>query len=254
MTALLVVGLLTLLLYEVAEAPGNQIFGKTLVRGPTNERVVALTYDDGPNPPYTNAILSVLEYEHVHATFFVVGRAVAAFPQVVLREVHDRDVIGNHTWDHAHLTLLSPAAVQATLAQTDAAVYRAAHVHTRLIRPPFGARDWLVLSEVRKLGYTPVMWSVPLAGDWEQPAASVIAARILPYVHDGSIVVLHDGNRGIVCEGSRTRAQDCNRASDIGATRIIVESLKQRGFRFVTIPQLVHLDRPATRTSARLRG
>ena len=67
------------------------------------------------------------------------------------------------------------------------------------MRPPFGARDWLVLGEVRKLGYTPVMWSVPLPNDWEYPPARVIAARVLRYAGDGAIIDLHDGNQGIVC-------------------------------------------------------
>ncbi|MDQ2872998.1 MAG: polysaccharide deacetylase family protein, partial [Candidatus Eremiobacteraeota bacterium] len=84
--------------YELFEQPTNQLFGRTVTSGPGNERVVALTYDDGPNPPYTGRILSVLEREHVHATFFVVGRAVAAAPKTVRREVRDGDAIGNHTW------------------------------------------------------------------------------------------------------------------------------------------------------------
>src|SRR5579863_8997123 len=91
--------------YQVLEAPSNQVFGKTLVSGPQNARVVALTYDDGPNPPFTDEILDVLHAERVHATFFVVGRAVAAYPQVVRSEVRDGDAVGNHTWSHEHLVL-----------------------------------------------------------------------------------------------------------------------------------------------------
>ena len=67
-------------IYEMAESPGSQLFGKTLVSGPKNQRVVALTYDDGPNPPYTDENLDVLRRERVHATFFVVGQAVQAYP------------------------------------------------------------------------------------------------------------------------------------------------------------------------------
>jgi peptidoglycan-N-acetylglucosamine deacetylase len=109
------------------------------------------------------------------------------------------------------------------------------------MRPPFGARDWLVLDQVRKLGYTPVMWSVPLAKDWEEPPAQTIVDRILPYVRDGSIIVLHDGNRGIVCTTAHVAAKICDRHSEIEATRLIIERLRAQGYRFVTVPELLSL-------------
>jgi peptidoglycan/xylan/chitin deacetylase (PgdA/CDA1 family) len=225
--------------YERAEQPSSTIFGTAVTHGAAGRRVVALTYDDGPNPPYTSRILDVLERAHVHATFFVVGRAAAAYPGVVEREVRDGDAVGNHSWDHAHLILLSAAAMQRSLQRTDDAVYAAARVHTRLLRPPFGARDWGVMREARRLGYTVVLWSVPLARDWEYPPANVIAARILRYVTDGSIIVLHDGNRGELCAQEHLPAHECDRSSDIQATAQIVSRLKAEGYRFVTVPQLL---------------
>jgi peptidoglycan-N-acetylglucosamine deacetylase len=229
--------------YEVLESPGNQLFGKTLVSGPQDERVVALTYDDGPNPPYTNEILTVLRAEHVHATFFVVGRAVAVYPQVARREVEGGNAIGNHTWNHGHLVLYGEDGLRRTLERTDQAIYAATGVHTRIMRPPFGGRDWLVLQEVRKLGYTPVMWSVPLANDWDYPPASLIAQRVLRYVGDGAIIDLHDGNRGIVCSRAHLPPRVCDRSADVEATRLIVESLKRQGYTFVTIPELLRRSR-----------
>jgi peptidoglycan/xylan/chitin deacetylase (PgdA/CDA1 family) len=111
------------------------------------------------------------------------------------------------------------------------------------MRPPFGGRDWLVLREVRKLGYTPVMWSVPLADDWDYPPAPLIAARVLRYVGDGAIIDLHDGNRGIVCARAHLSPRVCDRSADVEATRLIVESLKRQGYRFVTIPELLRRSR-----------
>ena len=237
--------------YEASESPANQLFGHTLVSGPSDQKVVALTFDDGPNPPYTSKILGVLEREQVHATFFLVGRAVAAYPAVVRREVRDGDAVGNHTWAHRHLIVMNASAIRDTLARTDAAIYAAAHVHTRIMRPPFGARDWLVLDEVRRLGYTPVMWSVPLPRDWEDPPPETIARRVLRDVTDGSIIVLHDGNRGILCARHHLSPHVCDRTNDIAATQIIVTTLKREGYRFVTVPQLLALKRPAMRTPAR---
>ncbi len=237
--------------YEVLESPGNQLFGKTLVRGPSDERVVALTYDDGPNPPYTDRILDVLRQEHVHATFFVVGRAVVAYPNVVRREMNDGDAVGNHTWDHAHLVLYDQTRLRDTLQRTDDAIFAATGRRSHIMRPPYGGRDWLVLDEVRKLGYTPVMWSVPLANDWEYPPPSVIAERVLRYAGDGSIIDLHDGNQGLLCNTSHLAPHVCDRGADVEATRLIIEALKRRGYRFVTIPELLRLDRPVTRTISR---
>jgi peptidoglycan/xylan/chitin deacetylase (PgdA/CDA1 family) len=227
--------------YEIVENPSNQMFGKTVVSGPADERVVALTYDDGPNPPYTNRILDVLDSEHVHATFFVVGQAVAAYPSVLQREVRDGDAVGNHTWSHDHLIVMDPEHVRDSLLRTDSAIYRAANIHTRIMRPPFGARDWIVLDQARRMGYTPVMWSVPLAHDWENPPPQVIASRIVPYVHDGSIIVLHDGNRGQLCAQQHLSPRVCDRNNDIEATRLIVDELKRKGFRFITVPELMAL-------------
>jgi peptidoglycan-N-acetylglucosamine deacetylase len=241
--------------YKFLESPGNQLFGKTLVSGPRDERVVALTYDDGPNPPYTDELLSVLRAEHVHATFFVVGRAVAVYPDVVRREVHEGNAVGNHTWAHDHLVLDDESSLRRTLQRTDLVIFNATGLHTRIMRPPYGGRDWLVLDEVRKLGYTPVMWSVPLAGDWEYPPARVIAARVLRYAGDGAIIDLHDGNQGIVCAKLRATPRLCDRSADVAATRLIVETLKRQGYRFVTIPELLEMQsRLAKRTAAHAGG
>jgi peptidoglycan/xylan/chitin deacetylase (PgdA/CDA1 family) len=235
--------------YETIESPANQLFGKTVVSGPDDQKIVALTYDDGPNPPYTDEILAVLRKENVHATFFVVGRAVAAYPKTARQEVADGNAIGNHTWAHDHLIVLTPHELRISLQRTDEAIFSATGVRTHIMRPPYGGRDWLVLDETRKLGYTPVMWSVPLARDWENPPAQTIASRILDNVHDGSIIVLHDGNRGLLCKREKLSPRVCDRSQEIAATSIIIETLKQRGYKFVTVPQLIAL-RGTTHTTA----
>ncbi len=241
--------------YEAAEAPGNQLFGPTVVRGAANLPEVALTYDDGPNPPYTDRILDVLREEHVSATFFLVGRAVDAYPSTVRRIVREGHAVGNHSWDHAHLVLDTPGRVRRDLERTSDAIERASGVRTDLMRPPFGMRDFVVVSQARALGYQVVMWSVPLPKDWEQPGDATIARRVVPNVRDGSIIVLHDGNRGIVCvpAGKASRAT-CDRSQEVGATREIVDALRARGYTFVTVPRLLSDARRASavmRTAAR---
>ncbi len=225
--------------YETLEAPTNQIFGKTVVAGAPTVREVALTFDDGPNPPYTERILDVLHAERAPATFFVVGRAAVAYPATLRRIARDGHAIGNHTWDHAHLIVESRGTMRAELERTDAAIARITGHHTHLMRPPFGSRDFLVVNEAHRLGYRVVMWSVPLPRDWEQPGDATIARRVVENVSDGSIIVLHDGNRGRICAREKRATHDCDRSQEIGATRAIVRQLRARGFRFVTIPQLI---------------
>lgn len=236
--------------YKVLEDPQNQIWGTTVTSGPADQKVVALTFDDGPNPPYTDAILDELHARDVKATFFVVGRAAKAHPGELRRMAQEGHAIGNHTWDHPHLLMQTTRQIREELARTDEAIFRATGQRPRLMRPPFGARDFAVLSAARRDGYSVVMWSVPLPNDWEQPGDATIAARVLKNVKDGSIIVLHDGNRGLLCTAKS--AQACDRSQDVGATRMIVTELRAQGFRFVTIPELMALHRavpPLTHTA-----
>jgi len=241
--------------YEILEAPGNQIFGKTIVSGAPTEREVALTFDDGPNPPYTDRILDVLREERVQATFFVVGRAAVAYPGTLRRIAREGHAIGNHTWDHAHLIVESRRTMRAELTRTDAAIAKITGSHTNLMRPPFGARDFAVVAEAHRLGYRVVMWSVPLPRDWEQPGDATIARRVVDNVAGGSIIVLHDGNRGWLCAREHRPKRDCDRGQEVAATRTIVRTLHARGFRFVTIAQLIADAQPRVpgigRTAAR---
>lgn len=225
-----VVAIVTTLWY-VSESPKNQIWGQTVTSEPITQKVVALTFDDGPNPPYTNQIIEYLHEQHAPATFFVVGQAIVAHPEVVRLAVADGNAIGNHTWDHAHLVLQSRAHIRRELASTEDAIWNAAHIHTHIFRPPFGARDFAVIDVAHQMGYQVIMWSVPLPADWRNPPPQVIADRILKYVKDGSIIVLHDGNRG----------RPADRRNSVEATKLLVTALKRQGFGFVTVPELMRM-------------
>ncbi|HYK54162.1 MAG TPA: polysaccharide deacetylase family protein [Candidatus Eremiobacteraceae bacterium] len=219
------------LLWYVTESPKNQLWGPTVTSEPVHTKVVALTFDDGPNPPYTDRIIDYLHTEHVPATFFVVGLAVQAHPDVVRRELADGNAIGNHTWDHAHLVLLSRTHIERELTTTEDEIQKVTGEHTQLFRPPFGARDFRVISVAHQMGLQVIMWSVPLPADWTQPPPRVIADRVLKYVKDGSIIVLHDGNKG----------RSADRSNTVEATKIIVSELRKKGYRFVTVPELEKL-------------
>jgi peptidoglycan/xylan/chitin deacetylase (PgdA/CDA1 family) len=158
----------------------------------------------------------------------------------VREEVRDGNALGNHTWDHAHLVLERPSHIALEISQTDAAIQKATGVRTRLFRPPFGARDYSVISVATRMGYKVIMWSVPLPGDWQNPPPTLIRDRVLRYVKDGSIIVLHDGNRG----------RSGNRAATVQATELLVQALEGEGYRFVTVPELLDLGHAAQANSA----
>jgi len=223
--------------YETVESPANQLLGPTVVRGSAAHRVVALTFDDGPNPPYTERILDVLKDANVPATFFVVGQAAAAHPASLRRIVREGHALGNHSWDHAHLNLLARGAIERELRRTSDAVFAATGIRPQYMRPPFGARSFTVIDEARREGYTVVMWSDALSQDWERLDDDVIADRVVRAVRPGSIVVLHDGNRGLVCVPAAPAR--CDRSQAARATRTIVARLRAAGYRLVTIPQLL---------------
>ncbi|HXW77731.1 MAG TPA: polysaccharide deacetylase family protein, partial [Candidatus Eremiobacteraceae bacterium] len=218
-------------LWYISESPRNQLWGSTVTSVPVAQKVVALTFDDGPNPPYTNEIVEYLHEQHVPATFFLVGIAVQAHPDVARLEVEDGNAVGNHTWDHAHLVLLSHNHIVRELTMAEDEIARVTGVHTTLFRPPFGARDFVVIRVAHQLGLQVIMWSVPLPGDWRSPPPHVIAERVLKYVKNGAIIVLHDGNRG----------RPGNRENSVQATKLIVTALRNEGYQFVTVPDLLKM-------------
>lgn len=212
--------------------PRSRLFGSAFTGIKSGHGVVALTFDDGPNGADTDAVLDALGEEDVRATFFVVGKAAAAQPQVVRRIADEGHALGNHSWDHAHLNVRTRHGIVRQLRKTDDAIFAATGTRTRLVRPPFGARSFHVLDELRRMDYTCVLWSTPLAREWEYPGAATIARRILEASGDGSVAVLHDGNRG----GHADRREVAR------AVRLIARGLRQRGLGFVTIPQMLALE------------
>ena len=211
--------------------PRSTFFGPAFTGIKPGQGVVALTFDDGPNGADTTAVLNALARENAHATFFVVGKAAAREPDLIRRMAAEGHALGNHTWDHAHLNIRSRSDIVRQLRKTDDAIFAATGKRTRLVRPPFGARSFHVLDELRRMDYECVLWSTPLAREWEYPGAARIAARILETSRDGSVVTLHDGNRG-----GRADRREVARA-----VPLILRGLRARGLRFVTIPQMLAL-------------
>ncbi len=231
LVALALMGFGSYYLYKLVELPQSQVLGPTVTQGSEARRAVALTYDDGPSARDTDGILAILRAHHAHATFFVNGIAAETAPQTLVRMHADGNEIENHGWDHGHLeALLTTAQIDVQLARTDAAIARATGSHTRYLRPPFGLRNRAVIDEAEKRGYTTIMWTGHLAGDWDPIAPATIAERVLANARNGAILVMHDGDRG--------RGGD--RRNVVAATESVVRELQARGFRLETLADLLH--------------
>jgi chitin deacetylase len=186
------------------------------------EKVIALTFDDGPWPRYTKEVLQVLASRNVKATFFMVGQEVQRRPALV-REVHAAGhVVGNHSWDHAR----KPRNPRDEVFRTDAAIKKATGVESSLFRPPYGQMKNGMAAQAMRDGQCVVIWSADSA-DWKHTRADSITQRILRQASPGGIVLMHDGGG--------------NRGSTVAALPRIIDTLRKRGYRFVTVPELLTL-------------
>jgi peptidoglycan/xylan/chitin deacetylase (PgdA/CDA1 family) len=200
--------------------------GRCLRHGARTGATVALTFDDGPLPPYTGEILRVLERYEVPATFFCIGLNALAHPDEV-RRIHEQGhSLGNHTWSHPFLPELSRPQLTEQLDRTTEQLAAAGGAGPpRFFRPPYGSRTPAVLGWLREFDTTTVLWDVA-PDDWAMPGAQTISDRVVAETTDGSIILLHDGGG--------------DRSQTVAALPLIIESLLERGFRFVRVDDLAN--------------
>lgn len=203
----------------------SPLFGRVITRAPGEGRVVALTFDDGPNPDATPAILDALAERRVKATFFVLGRHAERWPALVRRAAAEGHTIGNHGYFHRKLHLKSPSYVERDLSLGAQAIEAASGVRPSVFRAPHGFRSPWVVGIARSLGEATAGWSLGV-WDSDRPGADVIARRAIDGSRPGSILLLHDGD-GYDPTGDRLQTAE--------AVPVIVDSLSARGYRFVTL-------------------
>jgi peptidoglycan/xylan/chitin deacetylase (PgdA/CDA1 family) len=203
----------------------SPLFGRVQVRVGDGSPVVALTFDDGPNPDATPRILDALGELGVHATFFVLGRHVLRWPELVRRAVAEGHLVANHGHHHRKLHLRTPSFVRRDLELGTAAIVDAAGVRPRYFRAPHGFRAPWVTPIARALGQTTVGWSLGV-WDSDRPGVDAIVERTALGARAGSILLLHDGD-GYDPAGDRRQTA--------AAVPTIVQRLRDRGLRFVTV-------------------
>lgn len=195
---------------------------------PTDDKVVALTFDDGPDPRFTPKILAILDKYHVPATFFMIGRNVEAHPDIVRQVARRGDAIGNHTYTHPrNLELDTRPQLLQELSRCENTIQSIAGEHAYLFRPPRGFINGKTFAVVNKEGYRTVLWTV-CADHHDAPTPELMAQRVLKAVKPGSIILAHDGTFG-------------TRWKDVAATPIIIRALRKDGYRFVTVPELLRM-------------
>lgn len=203
----------------------SPVFGRALSRLPTNERHIALTFDDGPNPVATPRILETLRSENVPATFFLLGRHVERWPEIAHRVAEDGHALGNHGYHHRKLHFRGPGYVRVDIALGTDAIADAAGTQPTLFRAPHGFRSPWVTSIARELGQRTVGWTLGV-WDSDRPGADVIARRAVDGCGPGTILLLHDGD-GYDAGGDRTQTAK--------ALPRIIHELRERGFQFVRL-------------------
>jgi peptidoglycan/xylan/chitin deacetylase (PgdA/CDA1 family) len=192
----------------------------------TDQKVVALTFDDGPLNPYTSEILDILKKHDIKATFFVVGENVQSHPTLFKRIIDEGHEIGNHTWSHPMLKFKSAAYIRDQIERTDKAIRDQGYTGTTHFRCPYGLRPKALTGVLEDMGKEHILFNVDPT-DWRRPPSETIAKRVLNQTHPGSIVLMHDGGG--------------KRAHTVEALETVISELSAKGYSFVTVEQMLAL-------------
>ena len=187
-------------------------------------KIIALTFDDGPQPQNTPRLLDMLKQRNVKATFFAIGRSVDLYPKIAKRIVDEGHEIGNHTYTHGNLSKMDEAGIRKELDRGRDAIIRATGVSPRLVRPPYGAlysnqRQWVL----DNYGYPTILWNVdPM--DWKVRNADIVSSRLIKGANQGGILLAHDLHKTTIDAMPRT-----------------LDALLSQGYKFVTVSELISL-------------
>ncbi len=191
---------------------------KVLAASGILEKRIAITFDDGPNPNYTEMLLEGLKERGVHATFFLIGAEAEKYPEIVKKIQEDGHLIGTHSYEHVNLCNLSDSAAIEQVDKTNQAIYEITGVYPEYIRPPFGCWKSNLDYETKMIE---VLWDIdPL--DWKTSNSDVITKRVVDKAEENSIILLHDASE-----------------SSVNAAFKIIDELQKEGYTFVTVDKIL---------------
>jgi peptidoglycan/xylan/chitin deacetylase (PgdA/CDA1 family) len=213
-------------LWQASRSRTFQFFGRLTARAETSEKVVALTFDDGPTPELTGRVLSVLEEAQVRATFFVTGAELERNMEEGRRIVAAGHELGNHSYSHERMVLVTPSFVEREVERTDELIREAGHRGEIFFRPPYGRKLFALPYYLSKTGRQSVTWDVEPESYPEVAAdPDKIAEHVLSRTRPGSIIILHVMYR--------------SRAASLEALRKIIDGLRAQGYSFKTVSELL---------------
>lgn len=217
-----------------AQSPSGYAHGNPIHFIDVREKVVALTFDDGPSSEFTPTILRILDQYQVKATFFMVGSHMEQHPEMVKDVLARGHAIGNHTFTHPNnVETLSPGKFIQELDRCEQTITRLTGKGSLLFRPPHGLVDGTILQIANEEGYQTILWTVSADHD-DAPTPQAMAQRVLQRIRPGGIILAHDGS-------------EAYRWKDVAATPLIISALHKQGYRFVTVPELLALGAKAHR-------
>jgi peptidoglycan/xylan/chitin deacetylase (PgdA/CDA1 family) len=220
--------------------PTAQVYGPTIHRERGAGKLLALTYDDGPNPAHTPELLDLLARFDAKATFFLIGKWAELEPELIRRTVAAGHAIGNHTYDHPTMPAHPASRIREELRRCREAVEASGERFdlidgAAMMRPPYGRRRPGTLRTMREEGYVPVTWSIT-GYDWRRTTTARAITRRCLRSKEGDIILLHDGTH-LDPAGDRSKS--------VASTEAILEHYTPQGYRFVTVPELVAAGRPS---------
>jgi len=203
--------------------PGTVIYNLDTAPGSPykpGQKVVALTFDDGPSPIYTPQVLQILVAEHAPASFQIIGQNGAVYPDLLRQESAAGMALVNHTWTHVDLATLPASQWTGQVDQTDFLLQGITRYPVQCLRPPYGYTDSAVVSQLGRRGLAELYWDVD-PSDYLRPGASVITKRVLSALHPGAIVVMHDGGG--------------DRSQTVSALQGIIDGIRAEGYQIVPV-------------------
>lgn len=198
-------------------------------KGSTTEKIIALSFDDGPHPKYTVQILDLLEEYDIKATFFVLGMHAESFPDIIRRQVSEGHEVGNHSYSHVNMRKASKKIIKEEFEKTQDIIYSISNIRPKLFRPPYGNYNDEVIKVVSSDDSSVVLWTFYQdSKDWSNPGVDVIVNTTISKIQNGDIILFHDY---VYKPESNT----------VEALKKIIPKLIEEGYKFVTISELISL-------------
>jgi peptidoglycan/xylan/chitin deacetylase (PgdA/CDA1 family) len=228
--AALVIGVGGYGLFWLRRASAPQVLGLAVREVKTTQRVMALTFDDGPHPQATREILALLKQHDAKATFFVVGQHAQTYPEIIQEIYRDGHELGNHSWDHRHLIYHRPSFVRSQIEATDQLLRHLGYPGPIPFRAPYGHKLFVLPYVLWQSQRPHILWSIELE-DWDSPPPAEMLAKFDQEAGPGKILLLHDG-----CIG-----QPQSREATTRLLALILEKYRALGYEFVTISGLLKI-------------